>query len=256
MQALSASQRGIGSLVRGMCPVAAAAVTAINRNATSGPKSGGGHLKIRLHLPSGVGGPPFRVAVRLGTSRARTDGPALMSELARAKGREQVVGVVDRLVGAGVLGRPRAMTTVLQVMGRNKLIKEAVELHRRMADPTVITYTALIKACDNARDLGKALEVFADMTAAGVRPNAVTYTTLIKACDNARDLGKGLEVFAEMKAAGVRPNAVTYTTLIKACDNAGDLGKGLEIRAEMKAAGVRHSDVVVSSPQDWKTIGK
>ena len=134
-----------------------------------------------------------------------------MSELGRAKGRKQVVGVVDRLLGAGVLGRPRAMTTVLQVMGRNKLIKEAVELHRRMADPTVVTCTALIKACDNAGDLGKALEVFAEMKAAGVTPNAVTCTTLLKACDNARDLGRAFEVFAEMKAAGVTPNLLGYS---------------------------------------------
>ena len=47
------------------------------------------------------------------------------------------------MVGAGVLGEPKAMTTVLQVMGGNNLVKEAVELHRRMADPNVVACNTL-----------------------------------------------------------------------------------------------------------------
>ena len=42
------------------------------------------------------------------------------------------------------------MTTMMQVMGRNRVIKVAIELHRRMAAPHVVTFNTLIKACDNA----------------------------------------------------------------------------------------------------------
>ena len=71
-------------------------------------------------------------------------------------------------------------------MGRKGLIKEAIELHRRMAAPNAFTFSTVIKACDNAGDFGKALEFFAEMKAAGVPPNVVTFNTVIKACDNAR----------------------------------------------------------------------
>ena len=160
--------------------------------------------------------------------------------LRRAKGREQVAGAVDQLVAAGVLGEPEAVASVLTVMGRNKHIEEAIELVHRLADPNVVTYNTLIKACNLARDpdLGKAIEVFDEMEAAGVTPNVVTYNILIRACDNAGDLGKAIAVFDEMEAAGVTPDVVTFTTLVKACDTAGDLDKALEVRAEMKAAGL------------------
>ena len=126
--------------------------------------------------------------------------------LRRAKGREQVAGAVDQLVAAGVLGEPEAVASVLTVMGRNKHIEEAIELVHRLADPNVVTYNTLIKACNLARDpdLGKAIEVFDEMEAAGVTPNVVTYNTLIRACDNARDLDKAIGVFDEMGPPGSR----------------------------------------------------
>ena len=71
---------------------------------------------------------------------------------------------------------------------------------------------------------------------------------MIKGCDNARDLGTALVVLAEMEAAGVPPNVVTFTALIKACDNAGDRGKAVGVRAEMKAA--RVPPIRTSSPSD------
>ena len=49
------------------------------------------------------------------------------------------------------------------------------------------------------------------MEAAGVRPNVVTHNTLIKAHDDAGDLGMAFVAFAEMEAAEVRPDVVTYT---------------------------------------------
>jgi len=44
------------------------------------------------------------------------------------------------------------------------------------------------------------------MEAAGVMPNAGTFTALIQACDNAGDPGKAIEVRAEMEAAGMMPS--------------------------------------------------
>ena len=121
--------------------------------------------------------------------------PQLLHKLGKSKGRKHVAGVVEQLVGAGVLGRPHAMTTVLKVMGRCGLVKEAIALNRRMAAPNVFTCIVLVTASTNARNLGQALGVFAEMKAAGVPPDEFTFSTLIKACDNAGDLGQALGVF-------------------------------------------------------------
>ena len=82
-------------------------------------------------------------------------------------------------------------------------------------------FNVRIKACDNARDLGKALEVLAEMKVAGVTPTVGTFNALIKPC--AGDLGKALAVLAEMKTVRVTPTAGTFDTLIKTCDNTRDL---------------------------------
>ena len=55
----------------------------------------------------------------------------------------------------------------------------------------------------------------------GMPPTLVTFTTAIKACDNAGDLGKALEVFAEMEAAGVTHDVATFNTLMEACGTRG-----------------------------------
>ena len=218
----SASQRvawrGITSLFRGMC-MCPTAVTAINR-VGDGPAGTPFRVAGLRRRNAVVDVPDATVLVRVTmfsprvnitrsivTSGSRAELSGLLRTLRRAKGREQVAGAVDQWVAAGVLGEPEAVASVLTVMGRNKHIEEAIELVHRLADPNVVTYNTLIKACNLARDpdLGKAIAVFDEMEAAGVRPTVVTYNTLIKACDTAGDRGKALEVRAEMKAAGLTP---------------------------------------------------
>ena len=88
--------------------------------------------------------------------------------------------------------------------------------------------------------------MFAEVKAAGVPPNAVTFNTLIKACDNAGDLGQALGVFAEVKAAGVPPDEFTFNSLISACATAGDLRKGNRFFQEMCNAEIQPTDVTYS----------
>ena len=47
------------------------------------------------------------------------------------------------------------------------------------------------------------------MEAAGIAPTAIAFGTLLEACNEAGDLGKALEIAAEMEAAGFSPGATT-----------------------------------------------
>ena len=208
-------------------PAAAAVVAAIRRAGTVAPGAGG---QIWLSRPRpGVQllamGSPFGGAVRSASShRAGGNvGPfsALLRKLDRARGPGQVAFIVDQLVGTGVLGNPKRMKTLLMAMGRNRLTNEAVELHSRMAAPDAYTYTALVKVCDNAGDLGQALLVFAEMKAAGVPPDAVTFNSLISACANAGDLRKGTRFFQEMQDGGIQPTDVTCSSPMELFDSCG-----------------------------------
>jgi pentatricopeptide repeat domain-containing protein 1 len=51
----------------------------------------------------------------------------------------------------------------------------------------VITYSALISACEKAGRWETALELFGRMTAEGCAPNVITYNSLITACGQVSD---------------------------------------------------------------------
>ena len=61
--------------------------------------------------------------------------------------------------------------------------------------PDVITYNALISACEKREQPERALEVFKGMSWKGVVPNVITYNALISACEKGEQPERALEVF-------------------------------------------------------------
>jgi pentatricopeptide repeat domain-containing protein 1 len=105
--------------------------------------------------------------------------------------------------------------------------------------PDVITYSALISACEKGAQWQRAMEVFKEMKTAGVKPDDITYSALISACEKGAQWQRAMEVFKEMKAAGVKPDAITYSALISACEKGAQWQRAMEVFKEMKAAGVQ-----------------
>ncbi|MBW8831171.1 MAG: hypothetical protein JF606_17460 [Burkholderiales bacterium] len=105
-------------------------------------------------------------------------------------------------------------------------------------DPDVITYNALISACEKAGKVERALEIFEGMRAAGIIPNVITYSALISACEKAGKVKTALKFFDGMRAAGIIPNVITYSALISACEKAGQAELALKIFDDMRAAGI------------------
>jgi len=87
--------------------------------------------------------------------------------------------------------------------------------------PDVITYSALISACEKGGQAELALKIFDDMRADGIIPNVITYSALISACEKAGKVEWALEVFEDMRAAGIIPSVITYSALISACARGG-----------------------------------
>ena len=84
-----------------------------------------------------------------------------------------------------------------------------------MAADTV-TYTALITACANAKQLGEAMRVFCAMETAGVAANTVTYSALITACANTGNPGAALDLLECMHRGGLRGDAYTFSAVFTA----------------------------------------
>ena len=52
--------------------------------------------------------------------------------------------------------------------------------------PNVITYNALISACEKGKQPDRALEIFDQMQQQGLVPDVITYSALISACEQSK----------------------------------------------------------------------
>ena len=68
----------------------------------------------------------------------------------------------------------------------------------------------------------------------GVIPNVVTYSALISACEKGSQLGQALEVFEAMQQQPVGPKILTYNALISACEKGKQSERALELADAMK----------------------
>eukprot|EP00906_Rhabdomonas_costata_P031790 RCo044860 len=133
------------------------------------------------------------------------------------------------------------------------------------------TYTSLLLASEKLGMFEKALELFDEMLAVGIKPDKLAYTKMIDACalkaDVARaralfaecrakqiiidvDLYNSLlrvlaeatdpsvqELFEEMLAAGIRPNPHTYNALLRYCEKAEEGTRAFALYTEMCSRG-------------------
>ena len=63
-----------------------------------------------------------------------------------------------------------------------------------------------------------ALQFFQRMQQQSMVPNIITYSALISACEKGKQPERALELFEAMKQQGVVPDVITYNALISACE--------------------------------------
>ena len=65
--------------------------------------------------------------------------------------------------------------------------------------PKVITYNALISACEKGKQPERVMELFEAMNHKGVVPDVITYSAVISACEKGKQPERALEVFQAMQ---------------------------------------------------------
>lgn len=95
--------------------------------------------------------------------------------------------------------------------------------HAARVAPNRVCCNALLAAYARAKPAQwqKALHLLQAMWTGGptLLPDVVSYNTVLKACANAFQLSKGIEVYQEMRRNGVYPNATTYNCIIAAASD-------------------------------------
>ena len=85
------------------------------------------------------------------------------------------------------------------------------------------------------------LQLFDDMQQREVEPDVITFNALISACEKEHQAEKALQLFDEMQQRGLEPDVITHTALCSACGNGQEWSGALHSLMQMK-----HHDVLAS----------
>eukprot|EP00429_Kryptoperidinium_foliaceum_P069103 CAMPEP_0176055742 /NCGR_PEP_ID=MMETSP0120_2-20121206/27754_1 /TAXON_ID=160619 /ORGANISM="Kryptoperidinium foliaceum, Strain CCMP 1326" /LENGTH=693 /DNA_ID=CAMNT_0017389241 /DNA_START=135 /DNA_END=2213 /DNA_ORIENTATION=- len=117
---------------------------------------------------------------------------------------------------------------------RANCLQKAMELYnelkrRRGVRPDIITYSVLIKALVEQRDLARAMKLVEDMKAHGDEPDDIIMTHLLEGCRHAHDHELGQRLFEDMRRRGVTPSEFTLVGMLKLHGRCGKHAEGYEM---------------------------
>lgn len=124
-----------------------------------------------------------------------------------------------------LVSRDKPMDTVMSTLFIKGLVRvnclpKALELYEGMrkregAHPDIVTYSVLIKALVDNKELERALKLLQDMSETGMRPDDIILTHLLEGCRLLGNHTLGKKIFADLLELGVKPSDFTLVTMLK-----------------------------------------
>ena len=111
----------------------------------------------------------------------------------------------------------------------------------------MITYGALISACEKGKQPKRAWEVLQAMQQQGASPSMITDSALISACEKGKQPERAWEIFQAMQQQGLMPSVITYNALISACEKGKQSEHAWEVFQAMQQQGFTPSMITYSA---------
>uniref|UniRef100_A0A7S4UX35 SAM-dependent MTase RsmB/NOP-type domain-containing protein n=1 Tax=Alexandrium monilatum TaxID=311494 RepID=A0A7S4UX35_9DINO len=137
--------------------------------------------------------------------------------------------------GGGVGASTMSMERYAAEGDVDKAESTLAEMRDKGLDPSIVSYTALMKAHVNARQMRKARELLVDLQRRGVEIDLICYSTLLDAYAEAGDVARAEELFTQIRCQRMEPNLTNHNMLIKAHARAGNPARAEELLGEMHA---------------------
>uniref|UniRef100_A0A0D9WFH2 Pentacotripeptide-repeat region of PRORP domain-containing protein n=1 Tax=Leersia perrieri TaxID=77586 RepID=A0A0D9WFH2_9ORYZ len=153
---------------------------------------------------------------------------------------KNAVGVFEMMRKHGFDDGVESFNCLLVALAQEGLGKEANQVFDRMRDrysPDLRSYTALMLAWCNARNLVEAGRVWNEMLEKGMKPDVVVHNTMIEGLLRGQRRPEAVKMFELMKAKGPAPNVWTYTMLIRDHCKKGKMDLAMRCFQEMKDVG-------------------
>ena len=152
---------------------------------------------------------------------------------------KNAVGVFELMRKNGFDDGVESFNCLLVALAQEGLGREARQVFDKMHDrytPDLRSYTALILAWCNARNLVEAGRVWNEMLEKGMQPDVVVHNTMIEGLLRGQRRHEAVKMFELMKAKGPPPNAWTYTMLIRDHCKRGKMEMAMQCFDEMQEA--------------------
>ncbi|PUZ66455.1 hypothetical protein GQ55_3G309400 [Panicum hallii var. hallii] len=152
---------------------------------------------------------------------------------------KNAVGVFELMRKNGFDDGVASFNCLLVALAQEGLGREARQVFDKMHDrytPDLRSYTALMLAWCNARNLVEAGRVWNEMLEKGMKPDVVVHNTMIEGLLRGQRRHEAVKMFELMKAKGPPPNAWTYTMLIRDHCKRGKMEMAMQCFDEMQEA--------------------
>jgi pentatricopeptide repeat protein len=115
-------------------------------------------------------------------------------------------------------------------------LPKAMEIYSTMkaseqnrSQPTIVTYSMIIKALVDAHNFEGALLVVEDMTVVGEVPDEIIFTHLLEGCRHVGNHELGERLFQDMISTGMKPSEYTLTMMVKLYGRCGTFDKAYRL---------------------------
>ncbi|CAK9064649.1 unnamed protein product [Durusdinium trenchii] len=143
------------------------------------------------------------------------------------------------------------LTALMGVFKETRFWRDAVHTFAVLQSgqvPNVVSYNAVISACERSSSWSQALDCFFEFTQVShLFANDVTFNALISSCEKGRQWQWALHMLLVMKESSVRLDVITYSAAISACEKALQWERALELLAEMRAERVPPNRITVNA---------
>jgi pentatricopeptide repeat protein len=89
------------------------------------------------------------------------------------------------------------------------------EMKERLVNPSIITYSIMIKGYGNEKNLEKCYQLYQELLSIKIMPNEVIFGCLMNCAVKCSNIELMIEIYEKMKFLNMKLNSIIYTTLIK-----------------------------------------
>uniref|UniRef100_A0A7S1SFT1 Pentacotripeptide-repeat region of PRORP domain-containing protein n=1 Tax=Alexandrium catenella TaxID=2925 RepID=A0A7S1SFT1_ALECA len=141
--------------------------------------------------------------------------------------------------------------SLLKGFSQQKYFSRVWELYAEMVSEnlefTLVTYNVLINVCVRSGDSTRIPGLLEDMARHGIEPSIITYSTVLKAYCYENCMDKAFEMFDELKRSRqYTPDEIIYNTMLDGCARSCLYERGITVLKDMEKRRVRPSAFTLS----------